>query len=137
MYDGRLINAIDWSRYPSTFVPRARHDESTSNLVRHVNQCAPSNKAASQAITAYAQGSTYNPSTHRMKIALWVARHNRLFAIIEDKGLLEIFGDLNSKCVTPLANTVSCDVKEIFQMTRVKVAAMLQVRGMKCTELYH
>ena len=62
-----------------------------------------------------------------MKIALWVARHNCPFAIVEDEGLLEIFRDLNNKCVTPSASTVSRDIKEIFHITWVKVAAMLQV----------
>jgi hypothetical protein len=62
-----------------------------------------------------------------MKIALWVARHNRPFSIVEDEVLLEIFTNLNSKCITPSASTVSRDVKEMFHMTRAKVAAMLQV----------
>jgi hypothetical protein len=62
-----------------------------------------------------------------MKVALWVVRRNRPFAIVEDQELLDIFHDLNNKCVTPSASTVSCDVKEIFHMTRVKVAGRLQV----------
>jgi hypothetical protein len=79
-------------------------------------------------MTAFAHGSTYNPATHRMKISLWVVHNNCPFAIVEDEGLLDIFHNLNSKCVTPSASTVSRDVKEIFQLTRTKVAAMLKVR---------
>jgi len=62
-----------------------------------------------------------------MKIALWVARRNRPFAIVEDDELLDIFRDLNNKVVTPSRYTVSRDVKEIFQMSRVKVAEILKV----------
>jgi Na+-transporting NADH:ubiquinone oxidoreductase subunit NqrA len=63
-----------------------------------------------------------------MKVALWVARRHRPFAIVEDPELLEIFHDLNNKCTTPSASTVSRDVKEIFQVSRKKVAQLLQVR---------
>jgi hypothetical protein len=62
-----------------------------------------------------------------MKVALWVARRHRPFAIVEDPELLDIFRDLNNKCKTPSASTISRDVKEIFQLTRPKVAQMLQV----------
>jgi hypothetical protein len=62
-----------------------------------------------------------------MKIALWVARRNRPFAIVEDSELLDIFYDLNSKVVTPSRYTVSRDVTEIFQMSRIKVAEILKV----------
>jgi len=62
-----------------------------------------------------------------MKIALWVARCHRPFSIVEDEELLDIFHDLNAQCITPSRVTVSRDVMEIFKMTRVKVAKILQV----------
>ena len=113
-------------RHLSIVIARARHDESTSNLIRHVDRCQPADSAEARAIAGFAHGSTYNPATHRMKIALWVVCHHRLFAIVEDEYLLEIFHDLNNKCITPSAGTVSRDVKEIFMLTRKKVAEMLQ-----------
>jgi hypothetical protein len=76
---------------------------------------------------AYSQGSQYTPAQHRMKLALWVAHHNCPFAIVEDPELLDIFSDLNSHCVTPGRHTVSQDIKEIFSLSRVKVAVILQV----------
>jgi len=115
-------------RKPSIGVTRARHDDSTSNLMRHTRECDHINSSGSGSITAFAQGSTYTPQKHRMKIALWVARRNRPFAIVEDSELLDIFYDLNSKVVTPSRYTVSRDVKEIFQMSRIKVAEILKVR---------
>lgn len=105
---------------------RARHNESTSNLVRHVDRCEPANTPESRAIIAFAQGSTYNPATHRMKIALWVTRRHRPFSIVEDPELLDIFHDLNNKVVTPSASTVSRDVKEIFLISRHTVRQVLQ-----------
>jgi len=74
---------------------------------------------------AYSQGSKYTPAKHRMKLALWVARRNRPFAIVEDPELLDIFLDLNSHCVTPGRRTVSRDIQEIFTLSRVKVAEIL------------
>ena len=67
-----------------------------------------------------------------MKVALWVARRHRLFAIVEDPELLEIFCDLNDKSITLSASTVSRDVKEIFQVTQLKVAQMLQAGSCIC-----
>src|ERR1700678_3052149 len=63
-----------------------------------------------------------------MKLALWVVRRNRPFAIVEDPELLDIFSDLNSQCVTPGRRTVSQDVNEIFTLSQKKVAEILQVR---------
>ena len=96
---------------------RARHDDSTSNLVRHVRDCDKTAPPGSGSITAFAQGSTYTPHKLQMKIALWVARRHRPFSIIEDPELIDILRDLNSKVVTPSRYTVSRDVKEIFQMS--------------------
>ena len=48
-------------------------------------------------------------------------------SIIEDPELIDILMDLNSKVVTPSQYTVSCDVKEIFQMSRSKVLLILKV----------
>jgi hypothetical protein len=42
-----------------------------------------------------------------MKLALWVARRHRPFTIVEDKELIDIFTDLNSKVEVPSCFTVS------------------------------
>jgi hypothetical protein len=107
---------------------RIRHDKSTSNLIHHTDNCDPLTVAGSGSIKAFAQGSTYHPAKHQMQIALWVARHHHPFSIVQDEELLDIFHDLNSQCVTPSRVTVSRDVKEIFKLSRAKVAAILQVR---------
>jgi hypothetical protein len=78
-------------------------------------------------MAVYSQGSTYNEATHRMKIALWISRRSRPFSIVEDEELLDIFHDLNARCVTPKRRTVSRDVQEIFALSRLKVGEMLRV----------
>jgi hypothetical protein len=84
--------------------------------------------SGSGTISAFAQGSTYTPHKFRMKIALWIARRHRPFAIIEDDELVDIFTDLNNKVEVPSRFTVSRDVKEIFSMSRLRVSEMLKVR---------
>ena len=106
---------------------RIRHNKSTSNLIHHADICDPATVAGSGSIKAFAQGSTYHPAKHCMKIALWVAWHHHPFSIIQDKVLLSIFHDLNSQCRMPSWVTVSRDIKEIFKLSCAKVAAILQV----------
>jgi hypothetical protein len=114
-------------RSPSIKVTRTRHDDSTSNLVRHVKLCSGVSAGGSSSITAFAQGSTYTPHKFPMKLAIWVARRHRPFTIVEDEELVDIFRDLNNKVQVPSRFTVSRDVKEIFDMSRLKVAEILKV----------
>ena len=90
----------------------------------------PANSVMAKQLSVFVQGLTYHPATHHMKVALWVAQHHCPFAIIKDPELLNIFRDLNNKCTTPSASTVSRDIKEIFQLTHKNVAQMLQVRSL-------
>jgi hypothetical protein len=66
-----MITYAKWNdRNPSVTVTRVRHNNSTSNLVRHVHDCDKTALPGSGSITAFAQGSTYTPHKLRMKIAL-------------------------------------------------------------------
>ena len=125
--------------FRSITVSRARHDDSTGNLLRHVKSCAPINSSQTWALAAYSSAAKYTEASHGMKLALWVAVLNHPFSIIEDKILLEIFTDLNQKCVTPLCQMVSKDVKAIFMLSQKEVGALLQVRlffsGFLCKHL--
>jgi len=114
-------------RNPSVIVTRVRHDESTSNLVRHSDRCAPGATTTTSSIASFAYGSTYSYPKFRVKLVLWVARRHRPFSIVEDEELIDIFMDLNNKVEVPSRMTVSRDVKEIFQISRSKVAEILQV----------
>ena len=114
-------------RSPSIKVSRVCHDDSTSNLVRHAKSCDGGTLAGSGPLTAFVQGSTYTPHKFQMKVAIWVARRHCPFTIVEDNELVDIFKDLNNKVEVPSHFTVSRDVKEIFEMSRKQVAAILKV----------
>jgi hypothetical protein len=117
-----------FGRSPSIKVTHVCHDDSTSNLVCHAKACDGGAIATSlNSIAAFAQGSTYTPQKFRMKLALWVARRHRPFSIVEDDELVDIFMDLNNKVEVPSRFTMLWDVKEIFDLSRVKVAAILKV----------
>jgi hypothetical protein len=108
-------------------INRARHDDSTSNLVRHVDGCQPASSSSTRAMAAFASGSSYNPTKHRVKLAIWIARRSRPFAIAEDDELRDIFHDLNNRVEHPSAISVSRDIKEIFLISRKNIAKILQV----------
>jgi hypothetical protein len=78
-------------------------------------------------MATFATGSKYNAATHRMKIALWIARRKRPFSIVQDPELLDIFHDLNPNCVSPSRYTVSRDIQEILVLSRTKVGEILRV----------
>lgn len=114
-------------RNPLVTVMRIQHDESTSNLVCHSDRCTPRATTTISSIASFAQGSTYLYPKFCVKLALWVACRHRPFLIVEDEELIDIFMDLNNRVEVPSPITVSRDVKEIFQISRVKVAEILQV----------
>ena len=113
-------------RHPLEKVTRTRHNESTSNLVQHTDNCDPKGSAAARNIATFAHA--YNPGRFRLTAALWIAHQHRPFAIIEDPELIELFTSLNNKVVIPSCFTVSRDIQEIFATSQVGVAALLQVR---------
>ena len=78
-------------------------------------------------MASYIHGSSYSLEKLHMKVAIWVSRCNWPFAIIEDPELLDIFCDLNSKVVAPSQHNVSCDIKQMFDISQKQVAKMLQV----------
>ena len=123
---------MSFCRSPSVKLTRVRHDNSTSNLVRHVKSCEGSTAVGAGSLREFAHGSTYTPHEFRMKIALWVARRHRPFAIVEDEELVDIFKLLNNKVNVPSRVTVSRDVTEIFEISRKQVANILKVHA-HCT----
>ena len=114
-------------RNPSIVVTRVWHDKSTSNLVHHADRCTPGTTTPTTSISSFTHGSTYSYPKFHVRLALWVVQHHRPFAIVEDNELIDIFMDLNNKVEVPSRITVSWDVRKIFQISRVKVAGILQV----------
>ncbi|TDL16105.1 hypothetical protein BD410DRAFT_731741, partial [Rickenella mellea] len=110
-------------------VTHVRHDNSTSNLKRHVDECSPAlDDARAQAVLKdYLRGSTYDKAKFRFVIAIWIARRHRPFAIAEDPELQHLFMMLYGKVDIPSRFTVSRDIKEIFIMTKEALSERFKV----------
>ncbi len=63
----------------------------------------------------------------RYKLLIWIARRYRLYAIVEDPELREIFQMLYSKVEIPSARTILRDVLEVFELSKMNLVAMLKV----------
>jgi hypothetical protein len=105
---------------PSKYVTRNRIDDSTSNLVRHVNLCDPSNLSNPVLLPAYTAGQ------FRYLVAAWSARRARPHSIIEDEELREILIMLNSLVKIHSHQTVSRDISDMYHRSRAAVAFHLQ-----------
>ncbi|TDL15707.1 hypothetical protein BD410DRAFT_732286 [Rickenella mellea] len=121
----KFICAKENNTSESIFVTRARHDNSTSNLKRHVDECSPDDARATKILKDFLGGSTYNKAKFRFMMAIWIARRHHPFLISEDPELQAMFLMLCSKVDLPSRFTVSRDIKEIFAMSCVAVAKLL------------
>jgi hypothetical protein len=93
----------------------------------HAKSCTGITATDFGSIATFVQGSTYTPQKFQMKIAFWVMHRHCPFAMVEDDELVDIFMDLNNKVEVLLLFTVSQDVKEIFELSQLKVAEILKV----------
>ena len=112
------------------FYDRQVHDPSTGNMKRHIKECASNPNHASQQRTMaeFAAGVTYSPARFRAQLALWVARHHRPFAIIEDPELRALFRMLYSRVDIPLRVTVARNVHLILRDAKEHLIDYLKVR---------
>jgi hypothetical protein len=118
--------------HPSILVIRARYEDSTTNLLRHVKGCDPEDP--SKQIVAFANGSTYSPARFRYLTAMWCARRHRPFVIVEDPELVEMFQMLYGHVNIPSRFMVSRDIQEIFEYCKRHVSLWLQVCLIQCTQ---
>ena len=127
-------------RNPSQFTTRARDNDSTSNLVRHVKECDGKHAPDEQAITKFARGSTYDKAHFRYLVTCWVTQCHRPFSIVSDPPLQKMFQMLYSKVDIPSDTTVSRDVREVYQLAKKHVSKVLQVwfsRRWHCPSFTH
>ncbi|KAJ3511231.1 hypothetical protein NMY22_g15715 [Coprinellus aureogranulatus] len=117
---GKIIYGFPCKVNPSVVVNRARTDESTSNLNRHVRTCPAGQPVTTQstALTNYVHGHSYSSARHRVSLSLWCARAKRPYAIVEDAELVGLFKDLYAGVEMPSRVTVSRDTLEIHAMTK-------------------
>lgn len=88
--------------------------------------CSPPPPGTPGTITDYAMGTTYSPAVFHYLLTVWVTRGHCPFAIVEDEPLEQILRMLNSKVNIPSATTLSCDVKEVFVISKQAVLAYLK-----------
>ncbi len=121
---GCLILTIPFS-HPSTKVVRVRHDNSTSNLKKHAEKCAPPKNG--NTIEDHIPGAKYSKALMRYKLLIWISQRYRPYAIVEDPELREIFQMLYSRVEVPSARTISRDMQEVFELSKLNVVALLKV----------
>ena len=109
------------TRDPSKYVTHSRTDESTSNLLRHINACDDSDSNNS-VISA----SNFDLGRFRYLIGAWSARCARPHTIIEDNELHEILTMLYTAIKTHSRQTVSRDISDMYEHSRIAIALHLQ-----------
>ena len=103
-------------------ITRHRLDESTSNLLRHVNTCSPSAPATSPPLP------TWHKGRFRYLAAAWSAHRARPHAIIEDEEFREILVMLYPAVEIHSRQTVARDISDMYERSRVAIAHHLQSR---------
>ncbi|KAF9020505.1 hypothetical protein BDZ89DRAFT_912085, partial [Hymenopellis radicata] len=93
-------------------------DASTSNLVRHVSMCKALGGGGQETITSFAHGSTYSHGRLRLLLVKEVAVCARPFAIAEDEPIRKIIRMCNVNARLISANTLSKDVKEVYEIMK-------------------
>ncbi len=101
------------------------------NLGRHVLRCEPAKTPETEAISAFAAGSTYSAARVQYYLALWCARHHRPFLAVEDAELHTLLRMLYGKVEIPSRVTVSRDVQLIMNHCKSLVIALFEVH-FKC-----
>ncbi|PIL32946.1 hypothetical protein GSI_05064 [Ganoderma sinense ZZ0214-1] len=129
---GALTSRFVCIKNPSKHVDRTLTDESTGNLHRHIQVCTPLPPTDTKEITEYAQGVNYSYARLQYLLAMWIARRHRPFTIVEDPEFRELLRMLYARVEIPSRVTVSRDVKDIFEDSRARVKAKLQVLGVTC-----
>lgn len=115
------------SSHPGTWVDRSDYEDSTGNLGRHVLKCEPAKSPESEAISAFAAGSTYSAARVRYYLALWCARRHRPFLAVEDPEFRALLRMLYSRAEVPSRVTVSRDVQLIMSHCKNNVIALFEV----------
>ena len=100
-------------------------------MARFVKECEGEDTGQKQqkSISEFAHGSTYTPAGFRTKIAIWVARRHRPFAIIEDPELQELFRMLYARVKIPSRYTVARDMRLILEDSKARLILFLKVRS--------
>ncbi|KAJ3816315.1 hypothetical protein F5880DRAFT_1619480 [Lentinula raphanica] len=112
--DGLLYRATG---FPQQYVTRARHDDSTSNLKRHVDTCAAIEEAEAAGqltIPMFAGGSAYSEPQLRLLLVQWCAVNARPMLIVEDEAFLKMMKMMHAHVAVPSAVTLARDIQRVI-----------------------
>lgn len=121
----------------SVYLDRIIHEDSTSNLLRHIRACATGGGAPEvQKITAFAAGSTYTESSFRYHLVMWITTRHRPFSIVEDPEFRTLLRMLYGRVEIPSRITVTRDMHLILQDAKTHLTGLLQVSSHRlCAEV--
>ena len=122
------LQANEYSSHPSVYLDRIAHEDSTSNLLRHVRTCEPPETAETEVIMSFAAGSTYSKAKFRYLLAIWCARRHRPFSVVEDPEFREVVRMLYGRAEIPSRISVSRDIQHLLEYSRVRLINKLLVR---------
>ena len=111
----------------SVYLDRIIHEDSTSNLLRHIRACTSGGTPEAQKITAFASGSTYTESSFRYHLVMWITTRHRPFSIVEDPEFRALLRMLYGRVEIPSRITVTRDMHLILQDAKTHLTGLLQV----------
>ncbi|KAI1787521.1 hypothetical protein LXA43DRAFT_857178, partial [Ganoderma leucocontextum] len=111
--------------HPSIYLDRIAHEDSTSNLLRHVRTCEPPETPESETLTAFTAGATYSKAKFRFLLALWCTRRHRPFSVVEDPEFRRVIRMLYRRAEIPSRISVSRDIQHLLEHSRGHLIAQL------------
>ena len=114
----------------SVFLDRIIHEDSTSNLLRHIRACNPPDQTPeAQTMVSFAAGSTYSEARFRYGLVVWITRRHHPFSIVEDPEFRALMCMLYGRVDIPSRVTVGRDMQLILHDAKRALTARLQVRA--------
>ncbi|KAI1783397.1 hypothetical protein LXA43DRAFT_859340, partial [Ganoderma leucocontextum] len=125
--EGVVYHRFVCNDHPTVYLDRIAHEDSTSNLLRHVRTCEPREMPEAEAITVFASGGTYSKAKFCYLLVLWCARRHRPFSVVEDPEFRQIVRMLYARAETPSRISVSRDIQHLLEHARTHLIARLTV----------
>ena len=114
----------------SVFLNRIIHEDSTSNLLRHICVCSPLDETPEvQTIVSFAAGLTYSKAHFRYGLVVWITHCHHPFSVVEDPELRALMRMLYGRVEIPSRLTVGWDMQLIMQDAKCALTTRLQVRA--------
>ncbi len=111
----------------------AFHDNSTPNIIRHARGCKAAvskdddePKLVQYNLTSFVQGSTYTATCLHVKHVRMSARHHVPHAFVKWEEYCSILHMFNKDMKIFSADTLSWDIKDVYNIVKLCVAKLLQ-----------